>query len=159
MVLAWVACGLAGVSTAADAPAKNKIQALLITGDDVAPFHQWREISEATREAIVASGRIEVKVCEDPLILESAVALKGYDVIVFTLFNRSVPMITPSAQENLLDFVKQTNCPVVDEPAAVGRLPRLTRNGRCVPDERGSLLAMRRSMPYPLAGSRLGRFA
>jgi type 1 glutamine amidotransferase len=108
MVIGLAACGLVGVSAAADAPATKKIQVLLSTGDDVAPAHLWREISEATREALVSSGRFDVKVCEDPLILESATALRACDVIVFTLFNfRSVPMITPKAQENLLGFVKQ----------------------------------------------------
>ena len=102
-----LACGLVGVSAAADAPAKKKVQVLLITGDDVAPFHLWREISEATREALVASGRFDVKVCEDPLILESETALRAYDVIVFTPFARSTPTIPGKAQENLLEFVKQ----------------------------------------------------
>jgi type 1 glutamine amidotransferase len=106
MVLGLAACGLAGVSAAADAPAKKKIQVLLITGDDVAPFHQWREISEATREALVASGRFDVKVCEDPLILESESALRAYDVLVFTLFARSTPTLSSQAQENLLKFVE-----------------------------------------------------
>jgi type 1 glutamine amidotransferase len=82
------------------------INVLLITGDDVAPAHQWREQAEATREVLVASGRFNVKVCEDPLILESETALQAYDVIVFTLFNRTVPMITDKAKENLLNFVK-----------------------------------------------------
>ncbi len=95
---------IACAATAADAP--KKLQALLITGDDVAPAHNWREISEATREALVASGRFEVKVSEDPMILESAAAIQAYDVIVFTLFNRTVPMISPLAQENLLNYVK-----------------------------------------------------
>jgi len=100
----------ATVAQAADAakPAAKpaKIQVLLITGDDVAPAHNWREQSEATREVLVNSGRFDVKVCEDPLILESQQALKAYDVIVFTMFNRTLPMITEQAQQNLLDYVK-----------------------------------------------------
>ncbi len=88
---------------AADPP--EKIRALLITGDDVS-VHPWREISEATRAALVESGRFDVRVCEDPLILESETALKTYDVIVFTIFNRSVPDITGHAKENLLNYVK-----------------------------------------------------
>ena len=89
-------------------PAKpTPIKVLLITGDDVSA-HPWREMSETTREILVNTGKFDVKICEDPLILESATALKAYDVIVFTLFNfRSVPMITPKAQESLLEFVKQ----------------------------------------------------
>ncbi|MFH1719947.1 MAG: hypothetical protein ABIF19_21545, partial [Planctomycetota bacterium] len=78
---------------AAQQPAK--IKALLITGDDVS-VHPWREISETTREILVNSGKFEVKVCEDPLILESETALKAYDVIVFTIYSRSIAI--PSGQ-------------------------------------------------------------
>jgi type 1 glutamine amidotransferase len=81
------------------------IKALLITGDDVS-VHPWREISETTREVLVKSGRLDVKVCEDPWILESETALKAYDVIVFTIFSRRISEISGQAQENLLDFVK-----------------------------------------------------
>jgi type 1 glutamine amidotransferase len=87
---------------AAEAP---KIKVLLITGDDVSA-HNWREISEATRDALVKAGRFAVKVCEDPLILESANALKQYDAIVFTIYTQSKPDISDQAQENLLNFVK-----------------------------------------------------
>ena len=76
-ITALLASSLCGVADAAN------IKALLITGDDVGP-HPWRMISEATREVLVESGRFDVNVCEDPLILESANALKAYDVIVFT---------------------------------------------------------------------------
>lgn len=88
---------------AAGKPAK--IHALLITGDDV-DVHPWREIAQATRNAIEASGKIDVKVSEDPWILESASALKNYDVIVFLPYLRSMPTISEEAQKNLLDFVK-----------------------------------------------------
>lgn len=87
---------------AAEAP---KIKVLLISGDDVSA-HNWREISEATRDVLVKAGRFDVKVCEDPLILESANALKQYDVIVFTIYTQSKPAISAQAQENLLNFVK-----------------------------------------------------
>jgi len=88
---------------AAQQPAQ--IRALLITGDD-ASAHPWREISETTREILAASGKFDVKVCEDPLILESQTALKAYDVIVFTIYSQRVPVISEQAQENLLNFVK-----------------------------------------------------
>lgn len=81
------------------------IKALLITGDDVGA-HPWREMSETTREILVKSGRFDVKVCEDPHILESETALKAYDVIVFTIYSRRVKMLPGQAQENLLNFVK-----------------------------------------------------
>ncbi|HUT89797.1 MAG TPA: ThuA domain-containing protein [Thermoguttaceae bacterium] len=93
-----------GTAPAADAPAK--IQVLLIAGDDVAPFHDWREISENTREVLVATERFGVRVCEDPAILESAGALEAYDVVVFTMFNRSLPMLSDAGKENLVNFVQ-----------------------------------------------------
>jgi len=82
-----------------------QIRALLITGDDVSA-HPWREISETTREILVNSGKFDVKVCEDPWILESEAALKQYDVIVFTICSRRISEISGQAQENLLNYVK-----------------------------------------------------
>ncbi len=90
----------------ASAQGPAPVRVLLIAGDDVAPYHDWRDISESTRDVLVSSTRFDVKVCEDPLILESNSALKAYDVIVFTMFNKRVPTITGQAQENLLNFVK-----------------------------------------------------
>ncbi len=108
LYLSAVACllvvFLGALAQSAESPAK--IQVLLIAGDDVAPFHDWRENSEATRDALVATERFGVRVCEDPLILESATALEAYDVIVFTMFNRSLPMLSDLGKENLVNFVK-----------------------------------------------------
>ncbi len=89
----------------AEEPAK--IQVLMVTGDDVAPFHDWREISETTRYVLVSTGKFDVRVCEDPAILDSADALKKYDVIAFMLYNKSLPMLSDAGKENLLNFVKQ----------------------------------------------------
>ncbi len=104
LVFGMFALGLCATVDAADKA--EKIKVLLIAGDDVAPAHNWREISETTRGVLVASGRFDVKVCEDPLILESKTALDAYDVIVFTMYNRTVPTITDQAKENLVNFVK-----------------------------------------------------
>ena len=104
MLLALPALLLLSAVSSADPPAK--INVLLIAGDDVAPYHDWRSISESTRQVLVESGRFNVKVCEDPLILESTNALAAYDVIVLTMFNKSVPTITDQAKQNLLDFVQ-----------------------------------------------------
>jgi type 1 glutamine amidotransferase len=98
-----VAVSLCIAGNAAEKPAQ--IRVLLITGDDVSA-HQWREMSETTREILVKSGKFDVKVCEDPLILESATALKAYDVIVFTICSRRLAELPEQAQENLLNFVK-----------------------------------------------------
>jgi type 1 glutamine amidotransferase len=98
-----VAMSFCSVTGAAEKPAK--IRVLLITGDDVG-VHPWREMSETTREILVKTGKFDVKVCEDPYILESETALKAYDVIVFTIFSRRVQMLPENAQENLLNFVR-----------------------------------------------------
>jgi type 1 glutamine amidotransferase len=81
------------------------IKVLLITGDDVSA-HPWREMSETTREILVNAGKFDVKVVEDPLILESATALKNYDVIVFTIYSAKLKELPGQAQENLLNYVK-----------------------------------------------------
>jgi len=105
-VLVLTCIVVAGFCIAADAPKKPaQIRVLLITGDDVSA-HPWRDIYETTREAMVASGKFFVRVCEDPLILESKTALNAYDVIVFTIYSARVPVIPEQAQENLLNFVK-----------------------------------------------------
>jgi type 1 glutamine amidotransferase len=101
-------CFFLGLSSLlpANEPAK-KIQVLMVTGDDVAPYHDWREISECTRDVLVRSGKFDVRVCEDPAILESATALEKYDVIAFLLYAKSLPMLSEAGKENLLNFVEQ----------------------------------------------------
>lgn len=81
------------------------IKVLLITGDDVGA-HPWREMSETTREILVSSGKFDVKVAEDPLILESETALKNYDVIAFLIYSAKLKELPGQAQENLLNYVK-----------------------------------------------------
>ncbi len=108
LIACFLCLALAPFSTptrAADQPAK--IHVLLIAGDDVAPFHDWREISETTREVLVSTGKFDVRVCEDPAILDSSNALKAYDVIVFTMYNQSLPMLSDEGKVNLLQFVKE----------------------------------------------------
>lgn len=105
-VLGVAIVGLAFGMVAGGAEKPAPIKVLLIAGDDVAPFHDWREISEKTREVLAMSDRFGVKVCEDPLILESNTALSAYDVIVLTMFHRGTPKMTEQAKKNLLDFVK-----------------------------------------------------
>ncbi len=105
-VLVLVCIVVAGFGVAVDAArGPGKINVLLITGDDVGA-HNWREMSGTTREILVASKKFDVKVCEDPLILESETALKGYDVIVFMIYTRSMPMPPEQAKKNLMNFVK-----------------------------------------------------
>jgi uncharacterized protein len=90
-------------SPAADAPAKIKV--LLVTGDDVGG-HPWPEVSQATRDILVSSGRFDVKVCEDAGVLESSASLNRYDLIFLALYNAKTPTLSGGAKENLLNFVK-----------------------------------------------------
>lgn len=98
-----VALGFCALTGAVEKPAQVRV--LLIAGDDVSA-HPWREMSETTREILVQSGKFDVKVCEDPLILESQTALRAYDVIVFMIYSRRVAELPDQARENLLNFVK-----------------------------------------------------
>ena len=84
--------------------AETKIRVLLITGDDVGP-HKWRETTEATRE-VLAAGKFDIKVSEDPMILESAAALKNYDLIFLNYYNSKNQPLSDQAKDNLLSFVK-----------------------------------------------------
>jgi type 1 glutamine amidotransferase len=102
-LLAVVAMVFCMGANPAGKPAQIKV--LLITGDDVSA-HPWREISETTREILVGSGKFDVKVSEDPLILESQTALNNYDVIVFTIYAQKLGDLPAQAKDNLLNFVK-----------------------------------------------------
>ncbi len=94
-----------GTAFAAEA-APAKIKVLLITGDDVGA-HNWREMSESTREVLVNAGKFNVKVCEDLQILDSAAAIEPYDVILFMVYaTKNSPKLTDQGKENLLKFVK-----------------------------------------------------
>lgn len=102
-IASWVLLGLTAVQAAE--PADAKIRVLLISGDDVSA-HNWREIADATRQALDSAERFDIRTSEDPRILESAAALADYDVIVFTAFDRSKTPLSDEAKENLLAFVR-----------------------------------------------------
>jgi type 1 glutamine amidotransferase len=94
----------ARTSHAADAPAKIKV--LLVTGDDVEPAHNWREVSQALKEILTTSGKFDVRVCEDAGVLDSAPTLGRYDLVLFDLYNAKTPTLSAGAKENLTSFVK-----------------------------------------------------
>ena len=81
-----------------------KIKVLIITGDDV-DVHHWKETTAAVRKILVDSGKFDVQVSEDLKPLESADALKAYDVLVLNRYNRKAPL-SDAAKQNLLDFVR-----------------------------------------------------
>ena len=84
----------------------DKIKVLLVTGDDVQPAHNWREVSQAIRELLVSSGKFEVRVCEDAGVLDSAATLSRYDLLFLQLYNAKTPTLSDGAKENLVNFVK-----------------------------------------------------
>ncbi len=94
--------GMAPATRAADQP--KKIKVLLVTGDDVG-VHPWREVSQAIREILLSSGNFDVRVCEDAGVLDCAGNLGRYDLVFLHLFNQSTPTLSPTAKENLAQFV------------------------------------------------------
>ena len=102
ILLATVALTLP--ASAAEGPGKIKV--LLVTGDDVQPAHNWREVSQAIREILLSSGRFDVRVCEDAGVLDSAATLGRYDLVFLNLYNAKTPTLSAGAKENLLSFVK-----------------------------------------------------
>ena len=89
---------------AAETPGKIKV--LLVTGDDVMPAHDWRQVSQALRETLVSIGKFEVRVCEDSGVLDSAATLGRYDLVLLAMYNAKTPTISAGAKENLASFVK-----------------------------------------------------
>jgi type 1 glutamine amidotransferase len=89
---------------AAERPGKIKV--LLVTGDDVQPAHNWREVSQALRETLLSSGKFEVRVCEDAGVLDSAATLGRYDLVLLHMYNAKTPTLSTGAKENLARFVK-----------------------------------------------------
>jgi uncharacterized protein len=88
------------------AESTRKIQVLLVTGDDVQPAHNWREVSQAVRDQLVASGKFDVRVCEDAGVLDSAATLGRYDLVFLQLYNAKTPTLSAGAKENLAAFVR-----------------------------------------------------
>ena len=89
---------------AAEQPSRLKV--LLVTGDDVQPAHNWREVSQALREMLLATGKFDVRVCEDTGVLDSAASLGRYDLVFLAMYNAKTPTLSPGAKENLANFVK-----------------------------------------------------
>ena len=98
--LAMVVCGATCPVTAAE-----KINVLLITGDDVG-VHKWQEVAPATKELLSAAGKFTVTVSEQIGVLDDAEGLKKYDLIYFALYNTKTPPPSAAGQQNLLAFVK-----------------------------------------------------
>ncbi len=94
---------LAPNGQAAEAVQKSRV--LLVTGEDVS-VHNWAEVSQAIKETLEATGRFDVRVCEDPGVLDSASSLARYDLIFLDYYNAKTPTLSATAKENLVQFVK-----------------------------------------------------
>jgi hypothetical protein len=103
-ILSVIACSFCSPNISAAAEAA-KIKVLLVTGDDVSPAHNWFEVSQAVREVLLASGKFDVKICEDAGVLDSAAALDRYDLVFLQFYNAKAPTLSDSGKANLLKFV------------------------------------------------------
>jgi uncharacterized protein len=103
LVLALLA--MLGLAFAAQAGDAAKIQALIITGDDVGS-HKWQETTPVMKEILTKSGKFDVTVVEGFDVLNKKEELQKYGVIVWMLFNAKKAPITDAAKENLVAFVK-----------------------------------------------------
>ncbi|SPE60805.1 exported hypothetical protein [Verrucomicrobia bacterium] len=101
-LLSTLSCALP--ASAAEEPGKIKV--LLVTGDDVEPAHNWREVSQAVRETLVSCGKFDVRVCEDAGVLDSAATLDRYGLVFLQLYNAHTSTLSDGAKENLVRFVK-----------------------------------------------------
>ena len=104
LVILVALLGFAMVGNAAER--RGKLQVLLVTGDDVQPAHNWAEVSQAIKQTLMASGKFEVRVCEDTGVLDSAGSLKRYDVVFLHVYNAKTPTLSAAAKENLAGFVR-----------------------------------------------------
>ena len=98
------ALAFARPGTAAEQPGKIKV--LLVTGDDVQPAHNWREVSQALRETLITSDKFDVRICEDAGVLDSTATVSHYDLVFLALYNAKTPTLSVDAKANLLSFVK-----------------------------------------------------
>jgi type 1 glutamine amidotransferase len=83
----------------------HKSRVLLVTGDDVS-VHKWGEVSQAIKETLESTGRFDVRICEDPGVLDSATSLSRYDLVFLDFYNATTPTLSDAAKENLVQFVK-----------------------------------------------------
>ncbi len=82
-----------------------KLNAIIITGAD--PAHQWKSNAETAREILTATGKFDATIVTNYQILDSAVELGKFNVIVLigAFQEKKGFTISEVAQKNLLDFV------------------------------------------------------
>jgi type 1 glutamine amidotransferase len=85
--------------------AADKAMVLLLTGIDY-PGHKWRETTPVLKSLLEQDPRIEVRVVEDPHLLDSS-ALTNYAAVLLHFQNWQVSGPGSAARENLKRFVQQ----------------------------------------------------
>jgi len=85
---------------------QKQIKILLVTGDDVAPAHDWHSVSQSLRNLLTSTGKFDVRVCEDSGLLDSTGGLNRYDAVLLAMYNAKTPTLSDAAKENLVNFVK-----------------------------------------------------
>ncbi|MBK9139422.1 MAG: ThuA domain-containing protein [Verrucomicrobia bacterium] len=86
--------------------AAEKPRVLIVTGDDVTPAHNWQEVSAATRDILVNSGKFDVVLVTNTAPFSSATELARYDAVLLAMYNAKTPTLTDTAKENLLNYVR-----------------------------------------------------
>lgn len=102
LALGVTACLLAASLSAAPADT-NQVRVLLVTGQDY-PGHVWRQTAPALRQLIEQDKRFEVRIVEDPAVLDSAI-LADYGVVLLHFQNWETPGPGMAARENLQRYV------------------------------------------------------
>lgn len=85
-------------------PAATTARVLLVTGQDY-PGHPWRETAPALKALLEKDGRLQVRVTEDPHLLDSQ-AVRDYDLILLHFMNWEQPAPGAAARENLRRLVE-----------------------------------------------------
>jgi len=115
--MACVLLAVLGLGLGVNAADEPKIQALIITGDDVGA-HPWKETTPVMKDILVKSGKFDVTVVEGFSVLEKKDELQKYAAIVFMLYNNKKAPISDAAKENLLSYVKDGKGFVVNHLAS-----------------------------------------
>ncbi len=105
------------LSLVCSASAAEKINTLIISGDDVGA-HPWRITQEEYRNMLLNTGKFDVRISEDMNILESSKALAKYDLIFFVRANVSNEPLSDQAKANLEYFVSNGKGLVINHMAS-----------------------------------------
>ncbi len=96
----------AGALSAQQAPEAKKIQALILTGQNV-PGHDWRRVTPLLRQALEDTGKFEVRVNED-FRGGGPETLAPYDLVIVNYYDSRKPELRWGAgpEKALVDFVE-----------------------------------------------------